>query len=349
MDVWQKLQTEEKPILLYGMGNGADKILRVCAQKQIPIAGVFASDAFVRGHSFHGMRVLTYREAVAQIAHFTVLLAFATHLPDVMAQIAQIAREQTLYVPDVPVCGETAFDEDFFEEHRAAFAASRALFADDESRRLFDLLLHYKLSGELSDLFAAQHPRAQMFSFGNPHGWQTYADLGAYNGDTLREIFQYAAPTRIFAMEPDARNFKKLELTVRELGLSQNATLVQAAAWDRTETVPFDASGNRNAGIHAGKKVREVRAMPPDALFCGEKVDYIKYDVEGAERRALCGTAQTIHDFAPDLCVSCYHRNEDLFDLPLLLHAMHPSYRLYLRRTPCLPAWEINLLATEAK
>ena len=62
-DLWQALTKETRPILLYGMGNGADKILATLAEYGIEAADVFASDGFVRGHTFHGKRVLSFSEA----------------------------------------------------------------------------------------------------------------------------------------------------------------------------------------------------------------------------------------------------------------------------------------------
>ena len=56
-DLWHYLKSQAdsgRPILLYGMGNGADKIIAVCEAYGIPVADFFASDGFVRGHSFHG-------------------------------------------------------------------------------------------------------------------------------------------------------------------------------------------------------------------------------------------------------------------------------------------------------
>ncbi len=46
------LKTVSKPIMIYGMGNGADNILNLCNENNIAISEVFASDEFVRGHSF---------------------------------------------------------------------------------------------------------------------------------------------------------------------------------------------------------------------------------------------------------------------------------------------------------
>ena len=58
-DLWSYLQKTDKKIVMYGMGNGADKILEICSRRSIEVADFFASDGFVRGHSFHVKRVLS--------------------------------------------------------------------------------------------------------------------------------------------------------------------------------------------------------------------------------------------------------------------------------------------------
>ena len=55
--VWKRLKRETRPIILYGMGDGALKIMSVCRSHGIKISGIFASDEFVRGHSFEGFKV----------------------------------------------------------------------------------------------------------------------------------------------------------------------------------------------------------------------------------------------------------------------------------------------------
>jgi hypothetical protein len=74
-------------------------------------------------------------------------------------------------------------------------------------------------------------------------------------------------------------------------------------------------------------------------------VTYLKMDLEGYEEEALLGARQTLHQQAPLLNLACYHRSEDLYRLPLLLHTLQPRYRLYLRRHPCIPCWDLNLYA----
>ena len=61
--------------------------------------------------------------------------------------------------------------------------------------------------------------------------------------------------------------------------------------------------------------------------------------------QAIAGAAQTIRQHRPKLNIAAYHKNEDFFQLPLLVHTLCPDYRLYLRHHPYVPAWDTNLYA----
>ncbi|MBQ4327037.1 MAG: FkbM family methyltransferase [Clostridia bacterium] len=346
-DLWTYLQSSDKPIVMYGMGNGADKILAVCEKYGIEVCDFFASDGFVRGHAFHGKTVLSYSEIKEKYKDFIVLVSFATSLPDVLDRIYAISQEAELYVPDVPVFGETLFAREFVEENAEKIRRCASLFADDESVRVYENVINAKLTGKISYLRASETDRQTVYrEILRPQFYRAYADLGAYNGDTVRELLQYA-PNLEFAaaLEPDGRNFRKLsEYAQSESRLTLE--LHNVGAWDHADTLFFDGSGNRNANISsAGKKTKEVKVDALDNILRGRSVDYIKYDVEGSERQALEGSKETITRFSPDLLVSMYHRSEDVFELPLMIHEMNPEYRLYLRRFSYLPAWDLNLYA----
>ena len=77
-DLWSKLKKTNKPILLYGMGDGAEKIITVLEKKEIEYKDIFASDGFVRGHSFRGKRVKSFSEIKEQYEDFIILLSFAS-------------------------------------------------------------------------------------------------------------------------------------------------------------------------------------------------------------------------------------------------------------------------------
>ncbi len=360
-DLWDRLQRTDKTILLYGMGNGADKILSVCASRGIEVRGVFASDGFARGNLFHGMPVRTWSDMKARYGaeNVIVLLSFGTSRKEVLENILRIAAETELYAPDVPAFGEGVFDRGFYEAHKDELERARALLCDAESRRIFDHVLQYKLTGDIRCLMAAESDMdAAWESLIRPREINSAADLGAYNGDTVRELIErsHGGVQHIYAMEPDARNYQRLQ-TYAAGETRCRVEAVHAGAWSERTKLLFDKSGNRNASFDRNRsaileiknsKVTEVAADTLDHVLNGAAVQYVKYDVEGSEREALIGSHETLTQYAPTLLVSLYHRNEDLFALPLQIHESFPQYRgYYLRRARGIPAWDLNLYVTK--
>ena len=73
-ELWSELRESGKPIVLYGMGNGADKIIKVLDEYGINFQGVFASDGFVRNKEFHGHKISSYSELKEKFGEMIVLL-----------------------------------------------------------------------------------------------------------------------------------------------------------------------------------------------------------------------------------------------------------------------------------
>ena len=347
-DLWEYLRTASKPILLYGMGNGADKILAVCQAYGIEVTDFFASDGFVRGHSFHGKIVLSYSEAKQKYGSFIVLLSFASSLPHVLDLIHKVAEENELYAPDVPVFGNQLFNMRFFREHERELDEVYSLLADQTSKDTFRSVIEYKLSGDIRFLDACESDEEMTTRrLIRPETVRTYVDLGAYNGDTVKRLIPQAPELRnVLALEPDRRNFRKLSEYADSLSGKIRILPKQLAAWHTPQTLLMDASGNRNANLSAGgKKTVEIRADALDNVIGDLSPDYIKYDVEGSELKALEGSLATVRTHRPRLLVSLYHRSEDLFVLPLMLKKELPQYKFYLRKLRYIPAWDLNLYA----
>lgn len=357
-DLWRELQKSDKTTLLWGMGNGADKILAVCAEKGIRIDGVFASDGFSRGQSFHGMPVLTYSECREKFGGgFRVLLAFGSSREDVLGNILKISREVEFYAPDVPVFGEGLFDADGYNAHLDAINEAFGLLADEESRRIFRNVIAYRLTGRIEPLFDAESDPAEMMrDLVRPESISDFADLGAYRGETVREMLDAGAkPGVVFAMEPDARNYKKT-LAYAEGERRTKVIPIPAAAWREDTLLRFDGSGNRNASAAENvsqvvnsrqKRTDSVEARTLDGIVGDRHLDYIKFDVEGSEREALSGAAGVIRRDRPTLKIALYHRVNDLFELPRCLHREFPFYRsFFLRRLRGVPAWDLDLFVS---
>lgn len=354
-DLWTLLASTERPVLLYGMGNGADKLIARLSLFGKDVADVFASDGFVRGQSFHGKRVISFSEAKEKYEDPIILVSFGTALRDVLQAVFAIEASYELYVPDMPIAGDAYFTKEFYAENYDKFLRVYEILRDDASKDLYANLLWYKLTGAPLYLRNAVHTGDERALLGYD-GMRCAVDVGAYRGDTLAELLENAPMLQtIFLLEPDAKNFKKLSAyaeTVEEKEL----LLFNAAAWNENGTLSFSSSGNRNAtlagdGNLAGTasfehRTTAVETVKIDNIIEGRFVDYIKYDTEGAEMAALEGSLETIERFHPALKVSVYHRSEDLFALPLWVwERMGEKYAYYLRRRLSIPAWDIELIA----
>ena len=154
--VWPRLQEEKRPIVLYGMGDGADKILRQFERLGIQAAAVFASDEFVRGHSFRGFRVHRLDEVVDAFGEdILIVIAFASQRPEVLDKMYALDRRFDVVAPDVPVVEGAVFDEAFVRAHSGEMERAYALLADERSRTVFLDTVRFKLSGRLCYLCAS--------------------------------------------------------------------------------------------------------------------------------------------------------------------------------------------------
>lgn len=340
-NVWQKLKNSESPVVLYGMGDGADKVLAAFERYGIRAEAVMASDGFVRGQSFHGFVVKKLSDLEAEYGDFTVALCFASQLPDVMDTIKYVASRHRLVVPPVPAFGTVLFDEAFTAANTELIQSAYEIFADDLSRRVFENVLMFYHTGDIALLDPITTDKDEAFDnilmLGSD---EVYLDLGAYNGDTIEEFLQYTGGDykKIIALEPNAKNFKKLQANCSQL---KNTELLQLGAWSEKTTLIFNNKAGRNSAV--AENGVETRVEAVDNIPCGNAATYIKADVEGADYETLLGMRKTIKSCKPKLNFAAYHRFEDIFRLPLFTHKLNPDYKIYLRHHPYIPAWDTNL------
>lgn len=239
-DVWDILLEDKKPVAVYGMGNAAERIIAVLNEKGIEISEIFASDEFVRGHSFLGHKVLKYSEVCEKYEDFNIVLAFATRLDAVIDNIKRINGEHKVYAPDIPVAGNGLFTGKYFKEHESEFRYVFEKLADDESKRVYENIIRFKISGKIEYLLNSfENDKNRIYSDILKLGkHEKIIDAGAYDGDTIREFTAFTGGEygNITALEPDEKNFKKL---VKNTAGMNNLELINAAAWNKRDKLFF--------------------------------------------------------------------------------------------------------------
>ncbi len=340
-DVWDSLKNTDLPIMLYGMGNGTDMIIEKLDEIGVSFAEIFASDEFVRGHFVHGKRVLKYSEICEKYDDFVIVLCFAIHDEKMLSRIRELSQKHTLFAPNVPIVNDGVFTREYIIEHDAEFDKAYSFLSDDFSKQSYIDVLNFKVSGKVEYLFKCQKEKMPVYSeYLNLSDNEIIMDLGAYDGDTVREFLEATNGRyeKIYAVEADAKNYKKLVNNTQSVERIETFNL---AAWDKKETLFFEKKKGRNSKLSSAGNV-EVQADSVDNILHGRKITVLKMDIEGSEEKALDGAEFTIKKYNPKLYVCAYHRNSDMFRLPIKILNMNNNYKLYFCHHPYIPAWESN-------
>ncbi len=338
VDVWTRLKTEDKPILLYGTGNGADRIFAELRSLGICVSGVFASDGFVRRRTYHGFPVMSLREAEERFGAFTVLFSFGSSRKEVIDNLKDIMTRHTVLAPEVPVAGGAIFNSLFARQHAAELGEVYSRLADQRSREVFEETLRFKIDGDISRLFKAECDKKEPFELLGLKKGDAFLDLGAYNGDTVREFAEAVGEySHITALEPDPKSFKKLAALSEEMKIE----VLNLAVSDSCGSIPFSSKASRGSSV-GGKS--SIPAVTVDYLSEKRRFDYIKFDVEGKEYDALRGAEATIKRDKPKMRIAAYHKSEDYFKIPLTVLGYRDDYNIYIRHLPAVPAWDTDFL-----
>jgi hypothetical protein len=96
------------------------------------------------------------------------------------------------------------------------------------------------------------------------------------------------------------------------------------------DSVVFHARGDK-----AGVTVPLTTIDKLKAELKLSRVDFIKMDIEGAERQALEGARQTISTNKPRLAIATEHLPDDPARIPQIVRGLWAGYRM--RCGPCYP------------
>lgn len=339
-DLWKYLKNCGRPIVLYGTGNGADKVVKRLESDGVRISGVFSSAGFKKNRLFYGHSVCDYATLKERFGEMIILVCFGSDRAEVIQNIKRLRKTDELYVPDVPVCGEEIFDTAFARENAQRIKAVYDMLADDASRKVFEAVIRFKLSGDPELLFGCESERSEDMKLLSLGDSESFLDLGAFTGDTVEEFIGSAEGYNdIVAVEPDARNYRKL---CENTALIPRITCINSAVSAKVGSIAMSKQHGR--GISQTAKTVEIPCTTLDCIAADRDFTYIKMDTEGAELDIIRSGSDTIRRLTPKMRIACYHRSQDIFEIPLAVKEIVPGYRVYLRHNPCLPAWDTDFI-----
>lgn len=210
--------------------------------------------------------------------------------------------------------------------------ALHSRLADDESRRCLYRIVAFRLG--LDDAYASfRHELTQYF---NPLTLPTlparpigYIDGGAYDGDSLLQLAACHPIAQAYLFEPDPENYRKLADRLQTSPFPVHC--LPLGLMNAYQVLSF-AGGQGEGGNLTGSGDLHVACAALDDLLPNAPIDFIKFDVEGAEIPAIQGARRLLERHRPVLAISLYHRPDDLWAIPETLDSLCPGYRLFIRQ-----------------
>jgi len=159
-------------------------------------------------------------------------------------------------------------------------------------------------------------------------------DGGAHIGTFSRFALGEGA-RKVVAFEPDPQNVECLKRNFEEELGAGRLVVVQKALWSSSGNLDLMRGLNsaQSAVTERGHGLGEpVPATTIDEALKElklDRVDFIKLDIEGAERQAMAGAADTLRRFAPRMVLCTYHLPDDAVKITETVLRLEPRYWVF--------------------
>ena len=158
-------------------------------------------------------------------------------------------------------------------------------------------------------------------------------DVGSNVGVFTRAALR-AGARLVVAFEPNPGTIECFKRTFSAELQEGAVVLVEAAASDQPGKVKL-AFAEPNSPI---TRISETGTVEVEATTIDQvveelgldTVDFVKMDIEGAERYALAGARSTIAKFGPRMALCVYHREDDREVIPRIVVDARPTYKIAL-------------------
>jgi len=220
------------------------------------------------------------------------------------------------------------FKEDFIK-NKDSYEWVYGQLADKKSKEVFEDVINFKTTLDLRFMKDYSNDiNAQYFEDGlyemplKP----VLVDGGGYTGDTTMIFIDKVKNfNKVYLFEPMVEN---MQIAKNNLEKYANIEFINAGISNFNGDVFFNGNDASSAISESGSS--KIKVCSLDSII-KQKVDFIKFDIEGAEQDGVEGAKELITDSKPILAICIYHKAEDWHKIPKKVLDIYSDYKIYIR------------------
>lgn len=332
-------QVFDRPIIIYGLGDGAIYRYLDLVRNKGEVLGFTASsiqtetDALFCGLPLYTIDQISCMQSKCNIVIATKNIKYVEEIMDallakgvqsnIFGYVSKARSEYPLH----------RFNGPNIEPDTNKIDILMKKLADDESKLVLETILKYRYTNENvcvnKILCTSDEYYPEMLMLGEQ---EIYVDGGTYYGDTIEKFAIKANKMyrKIIGFEADPVNYAvaKQYLAGKEI---EGCCMENAALYSYDGHISFSNTHACGAKVVADGS-DHVKCFSLDSYLDGQEVTYIKLDIEGSEQEALKGAEFTIQTYHPKLAICAYHHSADLWEIPYRIMQEIGGYKVYLRQ-----------------
>lgn len=340
-DVISALRKETLPLVMWGAGSSALEVDYYLRSNGIELADVFVDDEYYKEDlMFNGNPVLSYSSLQGKYNKVNVILGNSNYEKKGQLERKEcIAKVYGLFSMSYNVFEKTPLSE--IKQHILEFESTYELLEDEKSRSNMLAFLKTRVSGDNQYIMDVFHQETnffhnEIFQIGRN---EVYLDVGAFDGDTIRLFLKESQGSykQIYAVEPDSRNYERLQQYVEKNQL-ENIEISKSGAWNKKDRLYFSSSKEQVSGVLLEESFKNdsgvcsISVLPLDDMFDYlEKVTILKINYFEGVKEAVEGSAGILKKYMPNLAITVGFDCRNIRIIPRIIKTINSNYKLFLR------------------
>jgi FkbM family methyltransferase len=311
------LMISKLPLLLFGFGGKGQALanhIQKYAKKELFVFDTSPEKrALARAQGFR----------VMDLINVNVFSKYATILGSCQEQISQsqiVGKNYIYYQEAASILGATHlenlavdFQDDVIANANQIYDVVQNLTPESQENML--AVLMFRLSLDPCDLKLSRRNNELMWldipAKFHCRPYDTFLDVGAFDGDTLRLFQKKFSCQRGIAVEANSKLFEDIQKV--SVDYKNGIKILPIAAWSKRTRLSFEELRFGMIKVTENES-GSLEAAPIDD-YVSERIDILKMDIEGAEAKALEGTTKLLSCWRPDLAIAAYHRPSDFIKI----------------------------------